>query len=350
MKNKSKKNQHDLDPELRKDIVSGDWILLAHARKARPHDFKKDSHDKPTPKNRCPFEDPQKTNKVVPVLWFQNPAKRKNGEEVCLKDWFLQVIPNKYPAVVPRSGECPEAFTKGPYTSMKAVGFHEVIITRPHDRSLAKMSKEEAELVIRAYQERIHDLSVVQCLKYILVFHNHGKAAGASIYHPHSQLIALPIIPLDVRRSLHGSYKFYQKNKKCSHCTVIKHELKEKKRLIYKNKSFAVIAPYTPRVSFELRIFPLRHQSRFETITTKERMFLADALVTSLGKLYKGLNNPAYNFFVHTAPIEYKKYKHYHWHLEILPKTSIFAGVELGTGVEVVAVSPEETAEYLKKF
>ena len=335
-------------PELRQDFVRGDWILLAKARRLRPHQLQ---HARIVPiasKSSCPFEDPQKSTNGPPLLWFSAPSHKRDSKAL-FKNWFLQIVKNKYPALTHHLKNCPLLLRDGIYTKMSGMGFHEVIITRPHARSLAHFSIKEAELVIRAYQKRIQDLFKERCLQYILIFQNHREEAGASVFHPHSQLMALPIIPPDVGRSLDGSQKFYHKYGKCAHCLIVSQELTQKVRVVYKNKSFIVLAPYASHTSFELRIFPLKHQARFEKISVRDRAFCADALTTALRKLYKGLKNPPYNFFIHTAPRNIKRFKHYHWHIEILPKMSKLAGVELGTGIEIIAISPEEAAEYLRK-
>ena len=337
-------------PELRQNIVSKEWILVAPGRRRRPGQFSSTGKDKPTPVTKCPFEDPQKTNEVDPLIWYS----RKGAEHrfIQKRDWLLQVIPNRYPAVEAHRGKtCPVPRSMGIYRSMQGVGLHEIVIPRSHTKFLADMTDREAELIIRAYQDRILYHRDEQCLAYIFIFHNHGSRAGASVWHPHSQILALPIIPPDIQRSLSGSKLYMLEHKKCAHCEVIRHELKTGERIIYKNKHFIVIAPFASQVNFEIRIFPILHRGRFEDISSEERLLLASALVTVLRKLKKGLKNPAYNFFIHTAPIlEDREYDYYHWHLEIFPKTSHLASVEHGTGVEILTVVPEEAAAYLRKI
>jgi len=331
------KNKNIGDSELRQDIVSDDWMVIATGRAKRPQLFinkKKEKFEQKT--SNCPFENPQKSGHDEPVLIY------KKG-----KDWSLQIIKNKYPILVPSASF--EAHKEGPYNLIQGTGFHEVIITRDHKKHLAIMPLENVEGVIRAYQERYLALMNHKFVNYIFIFHNHGKEAGASIPHPHSQLIAMPILPADVRRSIEGAEKYYIKQNKCVHCEMIAWE-KEEKRCIFQNEHFIVFAPFVPRVNFELRIYPKKHQSNFEKITEAERKSLAEAMQKALYALYKGLKNPDYNFFIHTAPCDDRDYKYYHWHIEILPKTNTWAGLELGTGVEVLTIKPEEVAEFLRKF
>lgn len=325
----------NLITELRQDFVSGEWVVIATGRGKRPHDFLKQKREYlRQPKAGCPFE-----KLPLGVL-----AAYSLDEE-----WQVGVIPNKYPAF--GKGVCALFHKVGPYQWGDGVGFHEVVITRDHERSIAQMRDEEVELVIRSYQDRYLALKNDECVEYISIFHNHGKLSGATLAHPHSQIIALPVIPPDVGRSLSGSASFFHKNKTCVHCHLLRYELKAKDRVIYENDFFAVLAPFASKTAFEMRIYPKKHQPHFEMILAGERMALADALRSALAKLFNGLKNPDYNFFLHTAPTAgLKEFHHYHWHFEILPKTAIWAGFEIGTGIEISTISPEAAAGFLRKI
>lgn len=310
--------------ELRQDLVSDDWVLIATLRGRRPHDFsKKAGGNFIQPKKTCPFEN--------------------LGKE------FVFVIPNKYPAV--GKGICSLVKKEGPYQWTDGYGFHEIVITRDHLKHLALFKKEEVEKILRAYQTRYSVLKGEDCVEYILIFHNHGKGAGASISHPHSQIITLPVIPPDIGRSLKGSFEYFHKNKQCVHCVMVAWERKNKKRIIFENRDFVALMPFVSKTAFEIRIFPKKHQPRFETMTYEERLAAAEVLQNSLFKLYKALGNPDYNFFIHTAPTDPAyHFEHYHWHFEILPKTAIWAGFEIGTGIEISTITPESAAKFLRKF
>ncbi len=224
------------------------------------------------------------------------------------------------------------------------------VITHDHDRHLSDLPVETVRQVIDAYQERYLDLANEKLVNYVSVFHNHGLEAGASLAHPHSQIIALPVIDPDLNRSLSGSRQFFEVHKKGVHCTMLELDREDGRRIIYENEEFVVLVPFASRVAFEMRIYPKAHHAYFERIKDDEKNLLADALKVALGKIKKGLNDPAYNFFIHTAPADGKDYGHYHWHLEILPKTSTWAGFELGTGIQISTVEPEIAAEYLRKI
>ncbi len=327
------------DSQFRQDLVSGDWIVVAPSRRHKSSDIAvKIPARKRVPKENCPFEDPQKNGNGEPILVV--PDRNK---------WRLQLIPNKYPVVAPHKKNCSLITREGPYAAMEGRGYHEVFITRDHNGNFPKLAADDARELFESFQSRYRVLSKDKCLSYILIFHNWGPAAGASVYHPHYQLIAIPVIPPDVEHSFAGSIRFSKENKKCVHCVMLEWEKKEKKRIVYENKGAIVFAPFVSRNSFELRIFPKRHESFFEDSPPETIKSVAEALQISLQKIEKNLNDPDYNFFIHTAPVRNKsKFSHYHWHLEILPKTNIWAGFELGTGIEIVAVDPNEAAKLLR--
>ncbi|MCG2809008.1 MAG: DUF4921 family protein, partial [Candidatus Portnoybacteria bacterium] len=196
---------------------------------------------------------------------------------------------------------------------------------------------------------RYLDLMNKKFIKYISIFHNHGREAGASVSHPHSQLLAIPVIDPDLRGSLDGAEAFYTSQGKCVYCTMLDWDIRDGRRVVYENEKFVVLCPFASQVAFETRIYPKEHQSYFERITESEKKLFADALRTALSKIHKGLNDPAYNFYIHTAPSDKANYDHYHWHLNIFPKTSTWAGFELGAGIEISTIEPEKAAEFLRR-
>lgn len=324
--------------ELRQDLVSGDWVVIATGRGKRPHDFLKEKAAPfVQPRSACPFES---LHRDAVLVLYRGGARIK-------KEWTVQVVPNKYPAFA--GGICAEFRPAGPYQVTDGTGFHEVVVTRDHARSIAEQPQAEIAQIVRAYQERYLAMKQDDCAAYISIFENHGRQAGATVAHPHSQIIAMPVIPPDVGRSLKGSDDYFRRHRECVHCVMLQYELKAKERLVYENAECAVVAPFASKTAFELRIFPKTHQANFEAIAESERRALAAALRVALAKLAKGLRKPDYNFFLHTAPAaDTGKFSHYHWHLEILPKTAIWAGFELGTGIEISTISPESAAEFLR--
>ncbi|MDP3901665.1 MAG: galactose-1-phosphate uridylyltransferase [bacterium] len=336
-----------LKSELRQDSVSGEWVLIAAARGGRPR-IKQTTIKKGEPKRDCPFENPQAAGNSDPLVWFTKPNNKKNDQK-SLNDWFIQVIPNKYPAVFDHKAKCPQMISKYMMSSIEGRGLHEVVITRDHNRSIGQMSQGEIRLIIKAYLARYNVMSGDDCTHYIHIFHNHKREAGASIAHPHSQIISLPIVPPDIHHSIEGSRRYFKKHHSCIHCAMISWERSQKIRVIAENKDFVAMAPYASKVSFEARIYPKKHSAYFEKISDVSQYSLAEIMSWVFGALFKKLNDPAYNFFIHTAPVADDHSKHYHWHMEILPATAHLAGLELGTGIDVVTVPPEEAALILKK-
>ncbi len=330
---------NNMKSQLRQDLVSGDWIVIAPGRSGRPHNFFKNPEKRiRAPKKGCPFESIGKINQKKPILIY--------GES---KNWRLQIVENKYPAFVHKD-VCASILKDGPYSIAEGVGHHDLVVTRDHNDNFSKLSKNDARQVFEAFRDRYLMLLNDKCLSYVSIFHNWGPKAGASIYHPHYQIISLPIIPPDVEHSLSGSVNYFKKNKKCVHCVMIEWEKKKKKRIIYENGGAIAFAPFVSKSPFEIRIFPKKHLPYFENTLDENIDYAVDALRHALKKIEKNLKDPDYNFFLHTAPISNKlNYKMYHWHIEVIPKVSIRAGFELGTGVDINPVDPDEAATLLSK-
>ncbi len=274
----------------------------------------------------------------------------KKVQDRNFKEWTTIIIPNKFPAFSPHhQPPQPPRIEGNLFQTINAVGFHEVIITKDHQKSIGQLKTEQVKEIIDIYQERYLQLKKIPFVNYIAIFYNHGREAGASISHPHSQIITTPLIDVDSKRALLNSQKYYRKNKKCIYCQMNNWERKVKKRIVFENKDFLVLCPFASKAAFQMIISPKKHLSYFEKITEKEKWQLAEAFQMALAKLYQGLNNPPYNFYLKTAPGNKKDYSFYHWHWTILPKTSIWAGFELGARMEISTIEPEKAAEYLRK-
>jgi len=335
------KNNKKIHPtELRQDLVTGDWVVIATGRAKRPEDFAENKRiileeDSSAP---CFFCNPEETGQEKDVLLYE----RASG------DWSLRVFPNKYPAFT--RGKAPKHTEEGPYFSMDGTGYHELIVTRDHYKQIAQLNVLEVAEIVDAYQERYIDLMNKKSVNYIEVFHNHGKEAGASITHPHSQLMAIPVISPYVQSELDGAERYYKSNKHCVYCSMIEWEVEHKKRVVFENDEFVAYCPFSSRVAFEVWVLPKKHKPYFERTADNEKLLLAEALQTAISKIYKALGDPAYNFYIHTAPCDGKDYLHFHWHIEILPHTANWAGFELSTGIEISTIQPEVAAEYLNKI
>ena len=323
--------------EFRQDLVSGEWVLVSTGRAKRPHP-KTERETVDTSKENCPFEDLFKSGQEI--VWGYPDSQ----------NWEVMVIKNKYPAV--QYGVCMPEEEFGPSKIIKATGLHDIVIFKNHDTHFADFTNDEGIKAIRVYKKRYQEIALTdKCAQYISIFHNFGQEAGASIYHPHSQIISTPILPPHVKGSLDGAYQYYVKNRKRVYDVIIEWEKENKRRMIYENDLFLAFCPFVSRYPYEVRIFSRDSHAHFEKMPDEFDKYLADALIQVLKKMRKVLNDPAYNFFIHTSPVETALeniHEFYSWHIEIVPKFSIAAGFELGTGVDINTVDPDRAAEELR--
>jgi len=334
--------------ELRYDNVSKDWVVIATGRGKRPETFKKEKRgDDCLPKSKCPFC--KLEGQESPTLFYNKGKdfKYKKGGKFPER-WTTAVIPNKYPAVVPY-GKLDEHIEGNLYSTLNAVGFHEVVVTKDHSKQVSEFSTAQIKELFDVYQSRYLSMKKEKFVNYVSIFHNHGREAGASICHPHSQILTTPLVDASLNRTLATSESYFRETGKCIYCKMNRWEKKTKKRVVFENKNFLVMCPFASKVAFEMIVSPKKHLSYFEDVTEEEKMDLADAFREAMSRLYKGLGDPAYNFYLHTAPCDGKDHAHYHWHWTILPKTSIPAGFEFGTGIEISVIEPEKAADYLRK-
>jgi UDPglucose--hexose-1-phosphate uridylyltransferase len=275
-------------------------------------------------------------------------AYRHNGSGPNEPGWSLRVVPNQFPVLrvegtLDRRGE-------GLFDKMNGIGAHEVIIESPnHVDTLAMLDNAAIEGVLQAACERVRDLKRDQRFRYIIIFKNHGAAAGASLEHSHSQLIALPIVPREVRDEVDGARAHYAQKERCVFCDIVRQETAEEKRLIAENADMVTVAPYAPRFPFETWILPRRHQSHFEDTPRHELASLARMLGDILRRMNRSLEHPPYNLLIHSAPVSDPATEYYHWHVEIIPKLTKIAGFEWATGFYVNPTSPEEAAQVLRE-
>lgn len=321
--------------ELRQDIVTGDWVVIATGRAKRPDEFAE--YERSAPDHHTdPFENPEESGQEKDTLIYRSA----DG------DWSLRVFPNKYPTFV--SGRIAKRLSEGPYTAMSATGYHEVVVTRDASRSLALLDVWQIAEVFDAYRERYLALMNKKSVNYIQIFHNHGKEAGASVAHPHSQILAIPVISPYIDLEIKGAERYYKSNKHGVYAVMREYECEVEKRVIFENDHFIAFCPFASRAAFEVWIIGKRANPYFERITEEETFAVAEAMQKALLSIYNGLNDPPYNFYIHTAPCDGKDYPGYQWHIEILPRTAVWAGFELSTGIEISTIQPEAAAEYLR--
>ena len=327
-------------PELRRDPIIGRWVIIASERGKRPYDFVTEK-DK-TKGGFCPLCPGHENTTPPEVLVYGRPSHDPNGP-----NWQLRVVPNKFPALI-IEGDLDKR-GEGIYDKMNGIGAHEVIIESPnHHETLSSMDIDQLVLVFRAYKDRLIDLARDKRFKYIIVFKNFGKAAGASLEHSHSQLIALPIVPQIIQEELYGCQRYFDYKERCVFCDIIRQERSQHMRLVDENDDFITICPFAPRSPFEMWVLPKRHQSRFNSMDDGQLYQLAVLFSSTMRKLDNVLPNVPYNYMLHTAPLNDAHLEHYHWHIEIMPKVSTVAGFEWGTGFHINTVPPEEAAVILK--
>jgi len=327
--------------ELRRDPIGGRWVVMQTDNPKKPSDFIQDK-DVLTDPAKCPFC-PGHESQTPPETLVNRP----NGGNANGPGWTLRAVPNKFPALkiegnIDRQGS-------GVFDMMNGVGAHEVIIETPdHTKELSQLELPEIEAVISAYKARCLDLRKDKRFKYVLIFKNHGKSAGASLSHPHTQLIALPMIPKNVHEELVGAQHHYEYKDRCIYCDMVRQEEKYEKNMVASNKTYSAYCPYVSRFAFETWIAPRAHFAAFDHIKPDTIPDLVAIMKDVLSKIRVTLNAPAYNFIIHTSPIEDKIREEYHWHIEIMPKLTKVAGFEWGTGFYVNPTPPELAAKYLR--
>ena len=264
-------------------------------------------------------------------------------------NWTLRVVPNKFPALR-IEGELGKA-ADGIYDRMHGIGAHEVVIeSERHDVDLFDLPENRFQDVLWAYRDRLLDLKKDNRFKSVLIFKNHGAAAGASLAHSHSQLIALPVIPKRVMEEMNGCREYYRFRDRCLFCDIVVQEMDQKVRIVEETGEFLAFSPYAPRFPFETWIVPKRHQCAYEMIEGDQTKALAAVFRRTLRRLNLALENPPFNFIVHSAPFQERAADFFHWHIEIMPKLTKVAGFEWGSGFYINPTPPEESAKYLREL
>lgn len=317
-------------------------MIFATERAKRPHDFVKHSPAGEALGSiaACPFC-PGNEALTPPEIFVD----RKNESS----PWSVRVVSNKFAALVP-GGTIEHRQVGSIYREMEGVGAHEVIIETPkHDQTLALMEESAIFDVLKVYQRRYLRLRAEAWAKLILIFRNHGESAGTSLAHPHSQLIATPVVPKDIRRRYEVATAYYDDTNRCLYCDIVENERKLGERLLLETKRFVVFHPFASKSPFETWIAPKRHQPSFGQVPEDDVAELACALRRTLLSLHKALSDPDYNYVIHSAPVEDELKSYYLWHIQIIPRLTKVAGFELGSGMSINTALPEETAKFIRE-
>lgn len=340
--------------QLRKDPVTKRWVIIAPERPLPPlagRAVKGMGPDQAAAAEAAAAPDPQSSPGASKCPFCPGSEASTPPEVLAYRGrqgWEIRVVPNKFPALriegkLERSGE-------GIYDRMSGIGAHEVIIEHPsHFATFDSYSEHDVQRILWSYRDRSLDLKKDPRFKYLLVFRNSGSAAGASLEHPHSQLIATPVIPRRVSEELDGASVYFSFKDRCVYCDMIGQERRSGKRLVMENDFFVVVCPFASRFPYELMILPRDHHPDFDALEPVRAQALAKVLRSSIQLLTAELGGAAYNYVIHSAPVNGPRYDGFHWHLEIIPRLTPMAGFEWGTGFYVNPVAPEEACRRLKE-
>ena len=326
--------------ELRKDPIVGRWVIFSIERSRRPSDFQLGAAAKRG--GPCPFCPGQEESTPSEVLAYRSVGSAPNAP-----GWQVRVVPNRYPALG-IEGALDER-TQGLFEKMNGIGAHEVIIETPdHHASLATLPLAHVEAVLWAFRDRTLDLMQDTRFCSLQIFKNHGAAAGASLEHPHSQLIALPIVPKRLQEELTACAEYYRRHGGCLFCALIQQDMQMGERVVVENAAFVALTPFASRFPFEVCLLPKTHAAAFERASREIYHLLAAILREVLQRIHTLLQDPPYNLMLHSAPWTTACDAYYHWHLELTPRLTGIAGFEWGTGFYINPTLPEEAARFLR--
>jgi len=326
-------------PELRQNIATKEWVIIATERAKRPEEFVQSprplTEDLPEWEASCPF----------------CPGNEEPGLEVMRVPahgpWQLRVVSNKYPALQ-REGGRVRTFD-GVHRQISGVGYHEVLIEAPHHNTCPALeSATEVALMLKTFEIRGREISQDSRTEQIIYFKNHGEHAGTSLVHPHTQLIGLPIVPYSIRSRVEEARRYFDDTGRCAFCHMLADELKEGIRIVAEGEHFVAFILYAAFSPFHLWILPRRHESSFLNATAYELDDLGQLLHQVLRKLYIGLRDPDYNYVIRAAPVRDPGYEYLHWYITIVPRVTRSAGFELGSGMFINTALPEASAAFLR--
>ncbi|TBR17490.1 galactose-1-phosphate uridylyltransferase [bacterium] len=328
--------------ELRRDPIGGRWIIVDTDRPNRPEDYE---YESPVWKpGVCPFCYGNESLTPPEISAIREPGTGANTP-----GWRVRAVPNKFPALqiegdLDRSGI-------GIYDMSSGIGAHEVIIETPyHNKDFPDLLNEEVESILSMYCQRSQDLARDKRFKYMLIFKNYGPGAGASLEHPHTQIIALPMVPKSVKEELTGARSYFEYRERCIFCDMLKQEAQDRSRIVLENKHFIAFCPFVSRFPFEIWIMPKKHVPSFCQTPPEEISALAAIVKDTITRTKKVFKDLSYNFIIHSFPVNGEgDAEGYHWHLEFMPKLTRVAGFEWGTGFYVVPTPPEVAAEFLRE-
>jgi UDPglucose--hexose-1-phosphate uridylyltransferase len=327
-------------PEFRQNRATKEWVIIAPGRGKRPSDFAKERVKRPAPpsyRQDCPFCPGNEKMTPEPVYMIPNDGA-----------WKMRVVPNKFAALQPDLGVT--RTYEGNFLAAKGFGIAEVVIEAPeHNKNIPAMGIEEMARIINAYRQRHQEISKNERINLVTIFRNYGPLAGTSLEHPHSQIIATPIVPPHVRYPIEQSILHYDKYGTCVYCDTLDDELHQKERIIIESDNFVAFCPWAARTPFESRIYPKRHMASFVSINNDEIDELAWVLQRLISKISKCLDDPDYNYVIRSSPVGEENARYLHWYIVMIPKITTPAGFEIGSGIYINSVAPEDSARFLRE-
>lgn len=322
--------------EIRQDPTTEEWVIIAKERARRPHEFvcQQAKPELLAFSPSCPFCPGNEA--MTPPKTLSYPGE--NGQ-----NWRVRAFTNRFAALTP-GGNTVRRQEGGFFLDMDGVGVHEVIVETPeHNKPPALMEDSEVVDVLRAYQERHNALSRMPFIRLVIIFKNHGPSAGTSLEHPHSQLVATPVVPKHIRMKYAVAIRHYDNTGRCLYSDLVERELKIGKRITKEPEESVVFHPFASHV-------PKTHQASFGNVSEQNPKNLAHVLRVILLKLYRGLNNPDFNYVIDTAPVGDENKDYYLWHLRIIPRLTELAGFEVGSSININTALPEETAKFIRQL
>ena len=327
-------------PELRQNRVTKEWVVIATERAKRPEQLSVKREVKPLPaySENCPFCAGNEAQAPPEIMHLDHEGQ-----------WQIRVVPNKFSALA-REGKPTRTIEKS-RRKINGVGVHDVIVEgRQHNLTTALLPEDHVANIFRTYKMRYDEVSRDDRIAQVIIFKNHGGTAGASLEHPHSQLIGIPVISHQVRERFHEALRHYDEFGECIFCQMIDEERAEGSRIVIDSEHFVAMEQFASPTPFGTHVHPKRHMASFGDIREDELVDLARVMKQLLGKLYYGLENPDFNYSVRTAPAEDAGVKYYHWYISVIPRLTKVAGFELGSGMFINVVLPEAAAEFLRNI
>ena len=327
--------------EIRRDPITGRSVVIDCLAFRRRDDFDLEPVRLDDVPSACPFCEGRESDAGPEILAW------REGGPANVPGWSVRVVPNKHPILRIEGGM--DLRTESLFESRDGLGAHEVIVETPlHDQPLHVLDPDRLWRVLWAWRTRLQDLKRDSRFTSVVIFKNHGRAAGARLDHAHSQLVAYPIVPPALMEEIHGARRHFETTTHCIFCDVIAEELQDGRRIICDNDAMLAIAPFAARVPFETWLLPRDHAPRFEESSDRSLEELASSIRKVMAGIDWALERPAYNLVLHSAPLSGEADRAFHWHLEILPRVTRYGGLEWGSGVFRNPVAPEESARTLR--